>query len=104
MSGDVVLLRRHGVLWAVPAGAVGGVRSAGGAARVSLADLTLVADEPPQLGRNLRFRPPGAVLRRYWPFTCTGLASVDGVPVVAVDAHQPPPYLLDKEGEASDVL
>ncbi len=104
MSGDAVLLRRCGIVWAIPADAVGAVRTAGRTARVEAAGRTLVADEMPQLVRSLQLRPPGAVLRRFWPFPCAGLTAVDGTPVVAVAADDPPPYLLDKEGEAPDDL
>ena len=44
----------------------------------------------------------GAVMRRYWPRSCAGLAVYAGRPVVVIDPVAPPPELaLKGEGEAA---
>jgi len=96
MSTTAFLLFRRGTsLWAVPGEQVGGLEAQGDTVCVRLATTGLWADEVVGLARGLEVRPVGALLRRFWRVRCRGVAVHDGVPLVVVDAENPPRALTE---------
>ncbi len=100
-EADLLLLRRGGGLWGVATAEVRRLVDHGDGVRVELGDGALLADEVLGVAPRLAVRPPGAVLRRFWPEPCDGIAVHRGSPVVVVDGRRPPNGLAAAEGEAS---
>lgn len=102
MSDRWLLLRRHGLLWAVPSRAVRGVRRHGEGAAIAVGDSTwLQADELLEM--------TAALLPRRWP-ECLGdregsgvsaLAVWEGAPVAVLGAGVSPPSLVAAELDES---
>jgi hypothetical protein len=99
-----LLLRRCGTLWGVANAAVEGrERGRDGLYRISTPEGGpghLVADEVLGVVPDLRVWP-AAVIRRFWPEPCRGLAVHGELPVVVVDASRPS-RLLRPEGKDDD--
>ena len=100
MTTRYLMLRSNGCLWAIDGGTVTEIAQEGQGVRVTCGTDCLAADEVVGLSTQLRVRPPGYVLSRWWPHECLGTAVVSGVPVVAVDPRQAPPALLREETES----
>jgi hypothetical protein len=94
VTGRWLLLRRLGLLWAVPSGAVRAIRREVGGAAVELADSTwLQADELLEMTPALRPRQlPSCVAAA--GAGVAGLAVWDGAPVAVLAAGAAPPALL----------
>jgi hypothetical protein len=92
-----LVVRRCGVLWAIPADRIRAVESAGAETRVSLPDADLVADEVLRLVGDLPFVPAGPVVQSLWRQPLEGLALCDGHPTVLVESRALPECLLGEE-------
>jgi hypothetical protein len=94
VSTGYLVLRRGGVTWAVANQAVRGLTRSGTGFEVKLAAAVLAADEVVGVTVDLRLRPAGAALRRFWPEAACGLAVHDRLPLVLIDPSTPPRSLL----------
>jgi hypothetical protein len=92
VSAELVLVRRGGALWGVPAAAVAQVESRRGALALRLAaGGELAADGIVGLAHGVAVhRLPGAVRRRM-PAEVAGLAIWGAEPVAVFDAQEPRP-------------
>jgi hypothetical protein len=98
---DLVLLERAHTVWGVVQGEVTSFAPHHAAVAVVVAGSILVVDRVLGVARDCHVRPPGGVLRRFWPHACAGLAVCLGRSVVVIDPAAPPPELtLLREGEA----
>jgi hypothetical protein len=98
---DLVLLERAHTIWGVVQGEVTSFAPHSAAIAVVVGASVLVVDRVIGVARDSRVRPAGAVLRRFWPQACAGLAVCLGRPVVVIDPAAPPPELtLLREGGA----
>jgi hypothetical protein len=95
-AGDFLVVRRAGVLWALPEASVRGVRRQAPGVRVATSDGVLVADEVVDVAAGLAVRAPGEVLARLWGDRCSGVAVLAGVPVVVLDPAAVPRVLREE--------
>jgi hypothetical protein len=88
-----VVLSSGGGRWGLARDAVREVvQQANGFAVATKAGLVR-ADAVLDVAASLNVRPPGAVVARFWPGTCLGVAIHDGAPVVVVSPAALPPAL-----------
>ena len=99
---DLVLLRRGSTAWGLAHAAVTGYSPRHGAIAITVSGATLVADHVLGVARQVRVRPVGQILRRFWGHPCVGTALVDGIPLIVVDPAAPPEELLGHEGDADE--
>jgi hypothetical protein len=94
-----LLLRRHGVLWALPHAALGELSARRPATTLELrGGATLEADEVLGLAAEIEPRPFPRCARRFYRDTVAGLAVWRRQPVVLVDPGSAPPSLaVEKE-------
>jgi hypothetical protein len=96
-----LLLRRHGVLWAVPSRDVVEVSRAGEGAAVRVADsIWLQADELLEMTTTLEPRPLPSCAGMFETGALAGLAVWEGVPVVVLAEGAAPPAALIAAGMA----
>jgi hypothetical protein len=95
-AGDFLILRRAGVLWALPELSVRTIRRHDPGASVETSDGELLADEVVGWAADLEVRAPGGVLTALWRGRCTGVAVLAGVPVVVLDPAAVPPMLREE--------
>ena len=89
----LVVLTRGGGRWGLASDAVREVvRRADGLA-VATREGLVRADAVLDVAARLNVRPPGAVVARFWPGRCLGVAIHDGAPVVVVSPAALPPVL-----------
>ena len=95
MSDRWLLMRRHGLLWAVPSRDVMTIRRAGNGATVRIADsMWLQADELLEMTSTLRPQPLPECAAAFAAGTLASLAVWDGVPVVVLTEGAAPPVAL----------
>jgi hypothetical protein len=99
---DLVLMRRGGTAWALPHADVQGFVPRAGGIAIAFSGATVLADQVQGVARQVRLRPVGIILRRYWKRSCLGTALVDGMPVIVIDPGAPPEELLLSMGEADE--
>ncbi len=99
--GRWLLLRRAGALWAVPSGAMRGLRWLGRGAEVTLGDSSsLQADELLEMASRLEPRRFPGCLAASAPSGLLGVAVWRGEPVLCVDpAAAAPPALLGNSAD-----
>ncbi len=89
----LVVLTRGGGHWGLARDAVREVvRQANGLA-VATSEGLVRADAVLDVAARLNVRPAGAVVARFWPDRCLGVALHDGAPVVVVSPAALPPAL-----------
>lgn len=86
MSGLYLVLRRAGVLYALPAAAVSELRQGAGGVGLRFAGAVVVADGVAGLARDLPCRGAGRVWRRFLPPGGTALALWQHQPVLVLAA------------------
>jgi hypothetical protein len=99
-TGEFLVLRRSGGVWALPDACVRAVSRHGPCVRVATAAGAVVADEVIAFAQRLEVRAPGGVLSEWWGESCAGLAVLAGVPVVVLDPAALP-QALREEGASS---
>jgi hypothetical protein len=98
-GSELVVLRRGGDLWGVARSAIRSFRHTGASVRVELDASLMCADQIVGLVPRAEIHAAGALLRRFWPQPCLGLALFADRPVVVVDPAAPPLALCAQEGE-----
>ena len=104
MSEQVLLvLVRAGGRGGVANDAVRSRSKRGGRYLIATGEGTIAADRVLEVAARLPVRPAGAVVGRYWPEPCLGVAVHQGVPVVVVSPGALPGALQDLRRESSNV-
>jgi len=93
------VLRRGSAAWAIARSSVRGLARRGERIDLALEGAAIDADAVLGVAAGMAVTPPGAVLRRYWPEPCAGLAVWAGLPVVVVNAGELPAPLRRSEGD-----
>lgn len=103
MSEQVLLvLDRAGGRWGVAHGEIRSLTRRAGRYLIATGHGTFAADRVIDVAARVPVRPAGAVIGRYWPEACLGLALHDGVPFVVVSPTALPSALTDTRREASN--
>ena len=89
----LVVLARGGGRWGLASDAVRSVVRQGNGLAITTESGPVRADAVLDLAARLNVRPPGAVVARFWPGPCLGMAIFDGAPVVVVNPGALPPEL-----------
>lgn len=104
MSEQVLLvLDLAGGRWGLAHDAVRSLTRRGGHFVVATGGGAIHADRVLEVAARLPVRPAGAVVGRYWPERCVGVAVHEGVPVVVVSPGALPGVLRDRRRESSNV-
>ena len=94
MSEQLLLvLDRGGGRWCMAHSAVRSLTRQAGGYLIATGQGTVAADRVLEAAARLPVRPAGAVIGRYWPEPCLGMAVHEGVPVVVVSAAALPSAL-----------
>ena len=89
----LVVLARGGGRWGLARDAVREVVRQGDGLALATGEGLVRADTVLDMTARLNVRPPGAVVGRFWPGRCLGMAIFDGAPVVVVSPTALPPEL-----------
>ncbi|MGD1147308.1 MAG: hypothetical protein ABR961_05125 [Thermoanaerobaculaceae bacterium] len=103
MSDQVLLvLDRAGGRWGMAHAAVRSLTKQGGCYVIATGQGTVAADRVLEVAARLPVRPAGAIVGRYWPEVCLGMAVHEGVPVVVVSPGALPSALAVARREISN--